>query len=49
MERNEVHRSVLHRATLLHVQSHAIHDGSRRGGTVAQERVGDALSLFGDD
>ena len=43
----QVYRSVLHRAVLIRGQSRVINSGSRPRGTVAHERVGDALSLLG--
>jgi hypothetical protein len=43
-----VHRSVLHHAVLIHGQYRVINSGSRPRGTIAHERVGDALSLLGD-
>jgi hypothetical protein len=43
-----VDRSVLHRAVLIRGQSRVINSGSRPRGTIAHERVGDALSLLGD-
>jgi hypothetical protein len=43
-----VQKNVLHRAVLLQEQSRTTLDGRRCGGTLAHERVGNALPLLGD-